>query len=118
MYVKTKCSKCGQTDYQNIRLHVTEDLYRKGSTYEYVHTLDEVTITETISEEQLARDILLELEGYVYNGMTTDEFCKLLKKYFGVASKYCCDLIQRMKIDLDMYCPDRQHLYFVEKRTA
>ena len=30
-----------------------------------------------------------------------------------VVAAYCCDLIQRMKIELDMYCPDRQHLYFV-----
>ncbi|ABE51503.1 Hypothetical protein Mbur_0521 [Methanococcoides burtonii DSM 6242] len=45
--------------------------------------------------------------------MTTGEFCKLLKKNFGVAAKYCCDLIQRMKIELDMYCPDRQNQYFV-----
>ncbi len=79
-----------------------------------MHTLDEITVTETISEEELARDILMELEGYVYDGMTMDEFCKLLKKYFGVASRHCCDLIQRMKVELDMYCPDRQYLYFVE----
>ena len=70
-------------------------------------------VCDTVSEEELARCIICELKDYMYDGMTVDEFCKLLKKYYGVASKYCCDLIQRMKIELDLYCPDRQHLYFV-----
>lgn len=73
-------------------------------------------VCDTVSEEELAREIVCELRGLMYNGMTVDEFCRILKKYYGVASKYCCDLIQRMKEELDMYCPDRQHLYYVENR--
>ncbi|WP_135612198.1 hypothetical protein [Methanococcoides sp. AM1] len=83
---------------------------RKKETFAHI---DEPEICDSVNEEEFARLILRELEGYVYDGMTTREFCKLLKKNFGVAAKYCCDLIQRMKIELDMYCPDRQHLYFV-----
>ena len=71
-------------------------------------------VTDTVSEEELAISVVHELRDFMYDGMTTDEFCKLLKKYFGVASRYCCDLIQRMKIELDMYCPDRRHLYFLK----
>ncbi|WP_135606843.1 hypothetical protein [Methanococcoides sp. NM1] len=114
MYEKTTCPHCSKTFYQNLRVRVREDVYQRGSERIHKQTVTDVEMADSLSEEQLARDILLELEGYVYNGMTTDEFCKLLKKYFGVASKYCCDLIQRMKIELDMYCPDHQHLYFVE----
>ena len=54
----------------------------------------------------------------MYHGITVDEFCKLLKRYYGFASTYCCDLIQRMKNELDMYCPDRQHLYNMKARSA
>ncbi|NPE28609.1 hypothetical protein HNV12_11695 [Methanococcoides sp. SA1] len=64
-------------------------------------------IPHTKTKYIVATCILRELEGYVYDGITTGEFCKLLKKNFGVAAKYCCDLIQKMKIELDMSCPNR-----------
>ena len=64
--------------------------------------------------QEFAHCILYKLSNHMYDGITTDEFCKLLKKHFGVASKYCCDFIQKLKIEMDMYCPDHQHLYFVK----
>jgi hypothetical protein len=48
------------------------------------------------------------------NSITTYELCHVLKEYFGVVVVCCCDLIQRMEIELDMYCPDQEHLYFIE----
>jgi hypothetical protein len=55
-----------------------------------------------------------ELAGHVYNRISTNEFCKILKEKFGVLEQYCCDLIQQLKTEMDMYCPDRRHLYYVE----
>lgn len=111
MYVPNKCSKCGQIDYQNLHFEIIEEIRKGKSTF----TVDDITVRDTVSHEELAQAIVTELRPFMHDGMTTDEFCKLLKKYFGVASRYCCDLIQRMKIELDMYCPDRQHLYFVSQ---
>lgn len=111
MYVKTKCTQCGQYDYHNIRLHVSEDLLRNGSKKLTVHDAE---VVDSVSEEELACVVLHELQGYVYNGITTRELCKVLERQFGVVARYCCDVIQRLKIELDMYCPDHQHLYFVE----
>lgn len=72
-------------------------------------------VGETITEEELAASILRELQGYVYDGITTRQLCKVLKDKFGVAFQYCCDIVQRLKIEMDMYSPDRQHLYYVSQ---
>jgi hypothetical protein len=77
-------------------------------------TVEDLNVRDTVTEEELARCVICELRDYVHDGMTVDEFCKILKTHFGVASHYCCDLIQRIKIEMGMYCPDRQHLYYVE----
>lgn len=114
MYVKTKCSKCGNNDFHDVYWWIVGEVKNDQATAK----VDEMEVGDTVSEEQFADDVVHELRGFMYNGMTTDEFCKLLKKYFGVAAKYCCDHLQRMKIEMDMYCPDRQHLYFVEQKTT
>lgn len=113
MYIKTKCTKCGNPDFHDIHWRIIGEI-KKGQT---TASVDEMEVYDSVSEEELARQIVCELRGFIYNGMTVDEFCRILKKYYGVASKYCCDLIQRMKNELDMYCPDRQHLYYVESRS-
>ena len=110
MYVPNKCSKCGNKDFLDIHWWIVGEVKNGQATTK----VDEMEVGDTVSEEQLALSVIREIRPFMHDGMTTDEFCKLLKKYFGVASRYCCDLIQRMKIELDMYCPGRQHLYFVE----
>jgi transposase len=105
MYIKTKC-KCGRQNFHNVSVRVRQD----GSDLE----LDGIDVKDSVEAEQLAREILLELQGYVYDGITTRQLCKVLKDNFGVAFQYCCDIVQRLKIELDMYCPDKQHLYYVE----
>ena len=109
MYIKTNCSKCGNSDFHDIHWWIIGEI-KDG---QYNTKVDEMEVCDTVSEEELARCIICDLRGVMYDGMTVDEFCHLLKQYYGVASKYCCDLIQRMKIEVGMYCPDRQHLYFV-----
>lgn len=61
---------------------------------------------ETTSEKEIAVSVMQELRGHVYDGITTCELCRVLKEYFGVVAVYCCDLIQKMKIELDRYCPE------------
>lgn len=114
MYFKSNCPyDSRRTCYHNACISVKTEVIFDGERYSERKILENVEITDSISAEELANCIMCELKPHMYDGMTVDEFCKLLKKYFGVASKYCCDLIQRMKVELDMYCPDRKHLYFV-----
>lgn len=109
MYIKTNCTKCGNADFHDIQWWIVNEIKKGQSNIK----VDDIEVCDTVSEEELARHVINELRPFMRDGITTDEFCKILKKYYGVASKYCCDLIQRMKIELGMYCPDRQHLYFV-----
>ncbi|WP_440952065.1 hypothetical protein [Methanococcoides sp. FTZ1] len=115
MYVRTRCSHCNKVDYHDIAINT---LVRKTVFSDHSqmmrYLIENIDVDETISEEEMARSVLQELRGYVYDGITTYELCRILKEYFGVVAMHCCDLIQKMKIELDMYCPDHQHLYFVE----
>ncbi|WP_235856311.1 hypothetical protein [Methanolobus halotolerans] len=76
--------------------------------------MEDVEVRDTVSEEHLVKDVLRELMGHIYNRITVSELCKILKDNFDILSRYCCDFIQRLIIELDMYCPDRKHPYFVE----
>lgn len=107
MYKQSICPYCNKPFYENLRIHVLE----QSGTY----TLSQINACEIVTEEELAQSIIHELAGNVYDGITTAELCKILDRQFGLASKYCCDLIQRIKLELDMYSPDRQHLYYVEQ---
>ena len=115
MYIRSNCPHCKKRAYLDVNVHLLKHtkICASGKTETFTH-IDELEVCDSVSEEEFARCILYELSNHIYDGITTEEFCKLLKKYFGVAAKYCCDIIQRMKIEMDMYCPDRQHLYFVE----
>ena len=117
MYIKSDCPYGNRTCYHELRFRVKKEILFDGENYREHQMIKDIEIKDTLSEEELARCIVYELKDFMYHGITVDEFCKLLKKYYGVAAKYCCDLIQRMKNELDMYCPDRQHLYYVEARS-
>ncbi|WP_292471600.1 hypothetical protein [Methanolobus sp.] len=109
MYIKTQCPVCGDSNYHNIRLRVVEEIKKQRSTF----TVTDAEITDTVSEEELAHEVMMVLSDHLYNGISTNELCKILKDKFGILARYCCDIIQQLKIEMDMYCPDRQHLYFV-----
>ncbi|WP_094226958.1 hypothetical protein [Methanolobus psychrotolerans] len=114
MFIKSKCPYENRTCYHDVCFRIKKEVMVNGEEHTERQTIKDIEIADTVSEEELASCIICELKGHMYDGMTTGEFCKLLKNYYGVASRYCCDLLQRMKVELDMYCPDRQHLYFVK----
>ena len=105
MYVKSKCPICGNSNFHNIRIRIEETRTQLS--------IKDIEVTDTVTDEELAREILHGLKPYVYDGINVRELCKILKKYYSIAAAYCCDLIQRIKIELDMYCPDGKHLCFV-----
>jgi phage gp36-like protein len=70
-------------------------------------------IIDTCSPEELVESVMYELASHVYDGITTHELCRILREKFSVLEQYCCDIVQRLKNEMYMYCPDRQHLYYV-----
>lgn len=45
------------------------------------------------------------------------ELYRILTKYYGIATAYCCDLVSRLKIELDMYFPGGKHLVSLDQKT-
>jgi len=105
MYIRTTCTQCGNVDCHDVDVHVSET--RTGPSIKHIE------VTDSVSEEELARDVIRGLRPYVHNGIDVREICCIVKKYYGIVAAYCCDLVTRLKIELGMYCPDRRHLYFV-----
>lgn len=114
-YINTRCTKCGNLDYHNLKLYCIEQIRFDGKTDIHSYKIRDIEVTDTVSQEEFAESVLHELADHVYNGITTKELCRILERQFGVMARYCCDVIQRLKIELDMYCPDHNHLYYVEQ---
>ncbi|SFM40275.1 hypothetical protein [Methanolobus profundi] len=109
MYIKTNCPICGESLFHDLRIYEKQTITADSSERE----IRRIDVLETCTPEELARSALHVLADHVYNGISTNELCKILREKFGVLEQYCCDLIQQLKIEMDMYCPDRQHLYYV-----
>ena len=114
MYIKTKCSVCGTNQYHNLKLHALEETHFTSLDSATNYTVENIEVTDTATEEELAHEILKDMRSYVHDGIDVRDICRTLKKSYGVAAAYCCDLVARLKIEMDMYCPDRHHLYFVK----
>ncbi|MDP2217492.1 MAG: hypothetical protein Q8J68_09420 [Methanolobus sp.] len=110
MYIKTPCYVCGEKSFHYVKVH-HRIVFLGDRKISWVTSAD---VTDTCSPEELAASVLHELSNHVYNGITTNELCKILREKFGVLEQYCCDIVQLLKIRMHMYCPDRQHLYFVD----
>ncbi|WP_406660932.1 hypothetical protein V7O66_13995 [Methanolobus sp. ZRKC3] len=109
VYIKTTCPTCGDHSFHHVRLHRLTTFHKNKVKSE----ITSAEVTDSCTPEELATSVLHELAGHVYNGMATLELCKILKDKFGILEQYCCDIVQRLKVELDMYSPDHQHLYFV-----
>jgi hypothetical protein len=106
MYEKTTCPNCNSVYYRSLRVCNAE--IRTGSVLKTVETI------ETITEDDLVRDILRSLTGCISDGVAISELCEILNTVFGVSSQNVCEIVERIKLELDMYCPDRKHLYFIQ----
>lgn len=109
MYIKTICPTCGESSYHDLLIHRRETICAGVSSKRVV----DVEIVDTCTAQELSHAVLKALSGYVYNGISTRELCRILKDKFRILERYCCDIVQRLKIELDMYCPDGEHLCFV-----
>ncbi|AKB25428.1 hypothetical protein MSMTP_1959 [Methanosarcina sp. MTP4] len=113
MYIKTQCPVCGTDRYHNIKLHALEKQFTDLETVTR-YTVEYIEVSDKVTEEELAREVLESMRPYVHDGVEVRELWRILKKYYGVAATYCCDLLPRLKIEMEIYCPDRRHLFFVK----
>jgi hypothetical protein len=105
---------CQNLQDQHIKLHALETKQFTDLDSVARYAIERIEVSETVTEEELVIEVLKGMRPYVHNGVAIRELCCVLKKYYGVVAAYCCDLLTRLKIELDMYCPDHKHLYFVD----
>ena len=106
VYIKTICPTCGEP--------VLSDL---AISYEIpwgvVSRIVDVEVVDACTLQDLARSVIRELAGHIYDGITKTELCRILKDKFRILERHCCDIIQQIKLELGLYCKDGVHLNFV-----
>lgn len=112
MFIRTQCTQCDNADYHNIKLHALEHIVFDDLAQACRYTVEHIEVADTISEEEMAALVMQELRGRVRHGIEISELCRIVKECFGVAANYCCDIIQRIKLEAGMYSPDKVHLYY------
>jgi len=118
MYVKAHCPVCGSDLYHNIRLHGLELRSFEGEKQAYRYAVENTEVTDTLTKEDLVRDIMIGFRNFIHDGIEVEVLAGILKENYGVTGACCRGLIERIQLELDMYCPDSKRLYFVESKRG
>lgn len=73
---------------------------------------EDIYLEDTASEEIFAAQIIRGIKNHIKDGIHIHDLCKILVDLYGVAKNFCCDMIQKIKLELCLYSPDRQRLYY------
>lgn len=115
MFIRINSPHCKKPAYHDVVVKSMEfKLTFNDDSQMLSYLINNMEAENTITEEKIASLVLQELKSHVYDGITVNELCRALKECFGVVAVYCCGIIQRFKLEMGMYWPDRVHLYFVE----
>lgn len=111
MYIKLKCPVCGNGAYHNV--HIDEKIMLRNG--ELDSKILDIRVTDSCPQEEMWTHLLRDLVPKVKDGMTTGELYTILEVDYGILASHCYDAVQRIMVELDMYCPDRVHLRYVER---
>lgn len=84
---------------------------RGGKISGKVHKIE---VTDTCTREEMIQQIMRDMCDYVCDGIKASEIYSILECDYGIAPGHCYDLVQKLMIEMNMYCPDREHLYYVK----
>lgn len=114
MFIKTHCPVCGNKVYHEVRLFALEQLHFEGERQACRYVIENIEVRDSLTEEELVRSILQGLHKIVHDGIEVDVLIEVLQENYGITGPCCRDLIERIQLELNMYCPDRKRLYFAE----
>lgn len=114
MFVKINCPVCGSEAYHNISLSTLEHMNFEGEKQAYRYIIENIEVKGSLPEEDFIRSILQGMRKIIYDGIEVEVLRGILEENYGVTGACCMDLIERIQLELDMYCPDRKRLYFAE----
>jgi hypothetical protein len=114
MYIKAHCPVCSTDIFHNIIIKSAKHRHFTGDIQAYRYTIKNIDITDTLTEKDLIKDILQSLQKIIHDGIEIEALAGILKENYGITGPCCRELIERIQLELDMYCPDRKRLYFVK----
>jgi len=114
MFIKAPCPVCGSQAYYDIRLSALEYLHFEGEKQACIYIIENIEVKYSLPEEEFVEGILRGVQEIVHDGIQVEFLIKVLGENYGVAGSCCMDLIEKIKLELDMYCPDNKRLYFAE----
>ncbi|AKB37884.1 hypothetical protein MSSAC_3294 [Methanosarcina siciliae C2J] len=114
MFLKIHCPVCGAEMYHDIRLSALEHLHFEGERQACRYVVENIEIQDSLTEEELVRSILQSLQKVIHDGIEVETLIGILEENYGVTGSCCMELIEKIKLELDMYCPDRKRLYFAD----
>ncbi len=76
--------------------------------------VENIKVTDSLTEEELVRNILQGLRRVINDGIEVEVLAGILKENYGVTGACCSGLIEKIQLELGMYCPDRKRLYFAD----
>ena len=114
MFVKAHCPVCGTDVYHNIRLHSLEHLSFEGEGQACRYAVENIKIIDSLTEDELIMQILQGLQRVINDGIEVEILSGILKENYGVTEACCNEIIERIQLELGMYCPDKKRLYFAD----
>jgi hypothetical protein len=114
MFVKAHCPVCGTNVYHNIRLHALEKRNFAGEGQACRYTVENINVTDSLTEDELIRNILQGLQSVIDDGIEVEILSGILRENYGVTESCCSGIIERIQLELGMYCPDKKKLYFAD----
>ncbi|MPM80940.1 hypothetical protein SDC9_127991 [bioreactor metagenome] len=114
MFIKIHCPVCGSDMYHDIRLSALEYLHFEGEMEACRYVIKNIEVQDSLTEEELVRSILYSLQKVIHDGIKIETLIEALEANYGVTGNCCMEIIERIQIELGMYCPDRKRLYFAD----
>jgi hypothetical protein len=99
--VKCKCSDYNQKIINHICLSFEEEKFSSEQELRN-YGLDNVSVTETVTEGTFLDDIRNITKKYINEGVTVEDLREVLKFAFGLPGTYCYDAVQQIKKEMDL----------------
>lgn len=98
MYICALYTQCNNPDFYYIKLHALECMSFNDLLAACDYAIENIEVSESISEGQLVNTILTEMSCFIEDGMAISDLCRVIVKQFKVYSNYSLYVVRRIKV--------------------
>lgn len=106
MFIKTQCVHCGETNLHDVNVRGMEETYFKNKNELKIFTIDNISVNETITEEDLIKSILKTLQKYKKLYLEKEELTDILKNLFGISYELAAEIVEKIKCENESLSTD------------